>query len=84
MRLIESLAIIRVRATAHLLASSEFYFSKPVRIGERLSRHADDVRVALAQNLFGLIERSNTASRNDRRPASRIINREFNLRDQWN
>src|SRR5437868_586514 len=83
MRLIESLAIIRIRATAHLLASSEFHLSKPIRIGECLSRHADDVCVVTLQNLFGLIERSNTASRNDRRRESRIIHREFNLRDQW-
>src|SRR5437867_13038133 len=43
MRLIESFAIVCVRAASNSIASAEFHFSKPIRIGERLPRHANDV-----------------------------------------
>src|SRR5687767_5137609 len=52
-RLVERFTVIRVGAATHFLTATESHFSKPVRIGERLARHANDVRVVVSQNLFG-------------------------------
>src|SRR5215467_7114097 len=66
MRLVQGLTVIRVSTTAHFITAAEFHFYKPIRIGERLACHADDVRVAVAQDLFSLFEGREPASRDYR------------------
>ena len=57
MRLIKRFTIVCVRATPHLIAAPEFHFYKPIRIRKRLTRHADNVSLSLAQDLFSLFKR---------------------------
>ena len=82
MRLIEGFAIVRVSAAAHFLAPANFHFAKPIGIGQGLAGHADDVRIAILQDCFGLIEGGNAARRDHRCVESSFINRVLDMPDE--
>src|ERR1041385_518372 len=83
-RLVERFAVIRISAAPHFSATAEFHFAKPVRIGERLPRHADDVRIVALENRFSLIERGDAARRDEWRLEARRVYGAFDLRHQRN
>src|SRR5258708_12828650 len=84
MRLIQSFAVIRVSATANFSAATKFHFYKPVGIGECLARHANNIRVTAAKNLFGLFESSDAAGGDDWLRKSSGIDCTLGRAYQWN
>src|SRR5690242_5702474 len=65
--LIERFAVIGVGTAAYFFAPPESHFAKPIRIGEGLARHSDNVSVTTSENRFGLIKCRDAAGRDDRR-----------------
>src|SRR2546430_17648611 len=65
--LIERFAVIGVSAAAYFFTPPEFHFAKPVRIGEGLARHSDNVGVTTSENRFGFIKRCDAARPDNRR-----------------
>ena len=82
MRLIERFAIIRVGATPHFFASSQFHFQEPVGIGKRLASETSDVGLALLQNRLGLLKSRNASGGYNRRRESCFVHGSLDLRDQ--
>ena len=56
-RLVQRFTVICVSAATDFFTATESYLSKPVRIGQRLARHADDVRVVVSQNRLRLVRK---------------------------
>src|ERR1044072_2423814 len=67
MGLIECFAVVGVGAAAYFCAAPESHFAKPIRIGERLARHSDDVGVTTSENRLGLIKCRDAAGGDNRR-----------------
>src|SRR5579871_4660635 len=67
MALVQRLTIVRVHAQPYLFAVSAGYFSKPVRIGQRLPGESYDVSSFRSQTRFGLLEIMDTPCRDHRR-----------------
>src|ERR1043166_7915625 len=61
MRLVQRLAIVRVSTPAHFITASEPHLREPIRIGQRLPRHANNISLAQSQNLFRLLKRRDSA-----------------------
>ena len=57
MRLVQCLTIIRVGTPPHCTTTPEFHFHKPIRIRERLPRHANDISLSVVQNFLRLLKR---------------------------
>ena len=75
MLLIETLAVIGVFADAHVLAEAELNLAKPVRIGQRLARRADDVADAARQIVFRHLEVMDAAGADDRHLTAGLAHR---------
>src|SRR5262249_17118356 len=65
--LIEALAVVRELAASHLAPEAEPDLPEPVGVGERLTRGADEVGLAAAENALGLLERMDASAGHDGR-----------------
>src|SRR6185369_7852255 len=82
MRLVEGFAVVCVGTAAHLITTTESHLYKPIRIGERLARHANNVSLAQPQDLFSLLKCRYAARRHDRRRKSTLVYRLLDSRDE--
>src|SRR6185436_20665770 len=80
--LIKCLAIVSIGATPYLIATPEFHFNKPVRIGKRLARESGDIGLALLQYRLGLFKGGETTRRHNWRLEARFVYRAFDQSDQ--
>src|SRR5215208_4393810 len=84
MRLVEGFAVVCIRTPSHFISPTESHLHKPVRIGKRLARHADDVSLPCAQNLFGLLKRRYAARGDDWRVEATLVHCLLDCRNEWN
>src|ERR1039457_6402874 len=80
MSLIQGLAVIRIQAEPHIRAPAGGDFAEPVRVGERLARESDDVRLTARENGLGLFEAVDSARSDHRSRESRRTHGGANLR----
>src|ERR1035441_8432880 len=80
MSLIQGLAVIRIQAEPHIRAPAGGDFAEPVRVGERLARESDDVRLTARENGLGLFEAVDSARCDHRSRESRRTHGGANLR----
>src|SRR5882724_6052791 len=83
-RLIQSFAVIRIRAAANFITPAELHFDEPIGIGQSLTRQSRNVGVSSLQNCFSLFEGSNAAGGDDWRRESGGVHRVFDFSDQRN
>src|SRR5215216_2231846 len=77
MRLVEGFTIIRVSTTPDFITTPKLHFHKPIRVRERLARHADNISVSVAQYLFSLLKRRYSPRGNNRRVEASLVDGVF-------
>jgi len=55
-RLVQCLAVVRISAASHFITASEPHFLEPIGIRKRLTRHTNDVSLAVPQDFFSLFK----------------------------
>src|SRR5436309_12475256 len=68
--LVQALAIVGELATPHQMTIPQADLPKPVRIGQRLARGADEVGLAALQDALSLLEGADAAAGDDGRVAA--------------
>src|SRR5215217_1769377 len=82
MRLVQGFAVVCISTASHFITTAESHLHKPIRIGERLARHADDVSLAQPQDLFRLLKRRYAAGGNDWRAKAALVHGFLNRRNE--